>query len=86
MIHTASLVHDDILDHAETRRGKPSLNATFDDASGVWAGNYILGVSSRIMARMRHPQVLIILSRVLADLVRGEFEQAAHDEGKSRRT
>ncbi len=81
MIHTASLVHDDILDHAETRRGKPSLNATWDDSCGVWTGNYILGVSSRIMAQMRHEEVLVILSRVLADLVRGEFEQAAHDSG-----
>ncbi len=33
------------------------------------------------MAQMRHPEVLVILSRVLADLVRGEFEQAAHPTG-----
>ncbi len=65
MIHTASLVHDDILDHAETRRGKPSLNAAFDDFCGVWTGNYILGVSSRIMAQMRSEEVLVILSQVV---------------------
>merc|ERR1719356_334176 len=72
MIHTASLVHDDILDHAETRRGKESVNVRWDIRRSTMAGDYILGVGSRI------------LSQVLADLVQGEFMQLQNkdDEGE----
>ena len=38
MIHTASLLHDDILDHALTRRGKPSVNSTWDARKSTFAG------------------------------------------------
>ena len=38
MIHTASLLHDDILDHALTRRGKPSVNANWDARKSTFAG------------------------------------------------
>ena len=39
MIHTASLLHDDILDHALTRRGKPSVNSNWDARKSTFAGN-----------------------------------------------
>ena len=39
MIHTASLLHDDILDHAHTRRGKPSVNSNWDARKSTFAGN-----------------------------------------------
>ena len=75
MIHTASLVHDDILDHAETRRGKQSVNVRWDARRATMAGDYILGVGSRILSQVGDPEVVVILSQVLADLVQGEFMQ-----------
>jgi len=75
MIHTASLVHDDILDHAETRRGKASINARWDVKSSVMAGDYILSVGAKLLASIGDAEVVIILSQVLADLVQGEFMQ-----------
>merc|ERR1719312_668444 len=85
MIHTASLVHDDILDHAETRRGKESVNVRWDIKRSTMAGDYILGVGSRILAQIGEPDVVVILSQVLADLVQGEFMQLQSKQEESER-
>ena len=77
MIHTASLVHDDVVDHAETRRGKISVNAKWNPQKSTMCGNYIVGVCSKIMAQIGDPRVIMVLSQVLADLVNGEFQQMA---------
>jgi len=75
MIHTASLVHDDILDHAETRRGKVSVNLKWNSQKSTMTGAYILAVASKLLAQTRSQQVVEILSQVLSDLVQGEFMQ-----------
>merc|ERR1719209_475953 len=85
MIHTASLVHDDILDHAETRRGKRSINTEWDTRRSTMAGDFILGTSSRILAQIGEPDVVVILSQVLADLVQGEFMQLQNKDDESER-
>ena len=46
MIHTASLLHDDILDHAHTRRGKPSVNSNWDARKSTFAGNRAMIIMS----------------------------------------
>merc|ERR1719422_2969284 len=84
MIHTASLVHDDILDHAETRRGKASVNVRWDAKRSTMAGDYILGVGSRILSQVGDPDVVMILSQVLADLVQGEFMQLQNKDESER--
>jgi len=86
MIHTASLLHDDILDHAVTRRGKPSVNSNWDARKSTFAGDYILAVGSRLMAEIESAEVTVVLSQVLADLVQGEFQQleTKEDEGQER--
>merc|ERR550517_746968 len=85
MIHTASLVHDDILDHAETRRGKRSINTEWDTRRSTMAGDFILGTSSRILAQVGEPDVVVTLSQVLADLVQGEFQQLENKDDESER-
>jgi len=85
MIHTASLCHDDILDRAETRRGKVAINRKWDARKSSYAGDYILAVGSKILAQIRNEEVLIVLSQVLADLVRGEFQQLQNKSDSSER-
>jgi len=85
MIHTASLVHDDILDHAESRRGKPSVNLTWNNQKSTMCGDYILAVSSNLLAKIGNSEVLEILSQVLADLVQGEFMQLQTKEEEGER-
>jgi len=86
MIHTASLVHDDILDHAETRRGKLSVNTKWSLQKSTMCGDYILAVGSKILAQIGNQDVVRILSQVLADLVQGEFQQLQQtDEDENER-
>ncbi|CAB66154.1 decaprenyl diphosphate synthase subunit Dps1 [Schizosaccharomyces pombe] len=75
MIHIASLLHDDVIDHANVRRGSPSSNVAFGNRRSILAGNFILARASTAMARLRNPQVTELLATVIADLVRGEFLQ-----------
>merc|ERR1719244_2314899 len=84
MIHTASLVHDDILDHAETRRGKESINVKWDIRKSTMAGDFILSVGSKLLSQVGDKEVVVILSQVLADLVQGEFQQLENKNDESR--
>jgi len=85
MIHTASLVHDDILDHAETRRGKQSVNVKWDTRRSTMGGDFILAVGSKLLSQIGDKEVVVILSQVLADLVQGEFMQLQNKEDESER-
>ncbi|KAK4316742.1 hypothetical protein Pmani_012122 [Petrolisthes manimaculis] len=85
MIHTASLVHDDVLDASDKRRGKPSVNCLYGQRKAVMAGDYILSVASTMLARIRNEEVLVVLSQVLADLVQGEFMQLGSKENENER-
>ncbi|MFP3458909.1 polyprenyl synthetase family protein, partial [Psychrobacter sp. SIMBA_152] len=42
MLHTATLVHDDVIDESGQRRGKPTANATWDNATAVLVGDYLI--------------------------------------------
>jgi len=85
MIHTASLVHDDILDHAESRRGKPSVNVAWNNQKSTMCGDYILAVGAKLLAQVGDKEVVEILSQVLADLVQGEFMQLQTKEEEGER-
>lgn len=75
MIHTASLLHDDVIDHSPTRRGMPSANAEFGNKMAVLAGDFLLARASVALARLRHVEVVELLATVIANLVEGEFMQ-----------
>ncbi|KAK0611472.1 isoprenoid synthase domain-containing protein [Immersiella caudata] len=83
LIHTASLLHDDVIDHSEARRGSPSANLEFGNKMAVLAGDFLLGRASVALARLRHAEVIELLATVIANLVEGEFMQlknTARDE------
>lgn len=85
MIHTASLVHDDVIDGADSRRGKPSVNLIWGQRKSIMAGDYILAVASGMLARLQNKQVIMLLSQVLSDLVQGEFMQLGSRENEAER-
>ncbi|XP_062566412.1 all trans-polyprenyl-diphosphate synthase PDSS1-like [Saccostrea cucullata] len=80
MIHTASLVHDDVIDNSSTRRGKPTVDNRWGQRKAILVGDYILSVSSMLLAQLRNEEVVKILSQVIEDLVRGEFMQLGSKE------
>ncbi|KAJ1647013.1 coq1 putative hexaprenyl diphosphate synthase [Coemansia asiatica] len=75
MIHTSSLLHDDVIDHAETRRGLPAIQKRFGNKMAIFAGDFLLARASMALARLRDPEVIEIMASVLCDLVDGEFKQ-----------
>jgi hexaprenyl diphosphate synthase len=75
MIHTASLVHDDVVDRSDTRRGGPSVAAEAGSQHAVLAGDYLLARASVALARIGEPRVTALMSAALASLVEGEFLQ-----------
>ncbi|XP_055525191.1 all trans-polyprenyl-diphosphate synthase PDSS1 isoform X1 [Wyeomyia smithii] len=85
MIHTASLVHDDVIDQSFARRGKPSVNVIWNHKKVTQAGDYVLAIASMLLARLKHDEVTHILSQVLTDLVQGEFMQLGSKETENER-
>src|SRR4051794_32960431 len=75
MIHTATLVHDDIIDVAETRRGKPSTNVLFGNHTSVLAGDWLYMQAFQIAVRERNFHVLDILISLTQMMVEGELLQ-----------
>ena len=57
MYHTSSLYHDDVLDKAEMRRAKTSVNHRWGQKSSVFGGVYTLCVSNKILSQIRDPEV-----------------------------
>ncbi|KAL9046874.1 MAG: hypothetical protein Q9214_000410 [Letrouitia sp. 1 TL-2023] len=85
LIHTASLLHDDIIDNSTSRRSSPSANISFGNKMAVLAGDFLLGRASVALARLRDAEVIELLATVIANLVEGEFMQlknTALDEAK----
>merc|ERR1719336_2799999 len=85
MFHTSSLLHDDVIDHAETRRGKPSVNTKWTQLSSINAGVYILSISTKLLAQTNNPDVIESMSQILYDLVNGEFQQMTSRTDKDDR-
>lgn len=75
LIHTASLLHDDVIDHSVSRRGAPSANLEFGNKMAVLAGDFLLGRASVALARLRDAEVTELLATVIANLIEGEFMQ-----------
>lgn len=78
LIHTASLLHDDVIDGADTRRGVSSVNKAFGNKLAVLAGDFLLARASVCLARLRNVPTVELLSTVIEHLVKGEVMQMRH--------
>lgn len=75
MLHTATLVHDDVIDGALLRRGAPTLNATWSGGRSVLAGNYMFGTAAAFSAQTENMRVIHLFSATLEVIVSGELNQ-----------
>ncbi|KAL1309875.1 solanesyl-diphosphate synthase 1, mitochondrial isoform X1 [Arachis ipaensis] len=75
MIHVASLLHDDILDDADTRRGIGSLNIVMGNKLAVLAGDFLLSRAVVALASLQNTEVVSLVARAIDDLVTGEIMQ-----------
>ncbi len=87
-IHTATLLHDDVVDESEQRRGRPTANLLWDNQSSVLVGDYLFSRSFQIMVETGSIRVLGILADASATIAEGEVLQltAARDLSTSEDT
>uniref|UniRef100_A0A8D8M3R2 All trans-polyprenyl-diphosphate synthase PDSS1 n=1 Tax=Cacopsylla melanoneura TaxID=428564 RepID=A0A8D8M3R2_9HEMI len=85
MIHSASLIHDDVIDQSDFRRGKPSVNVVYNHKKVAMAGDFILAVACQMISRLRDNDVTLTLSQIMTDLVQGEFMQLGSKETENER-
>ena len=71
MIHTASLVHDDVLDECDLRRGKTTIHNLFGTRVAVLAGDFLFAQSSWFLANLDNLEVIKLISQVIADFADG---------------
>jgi all-trans-nonaprenyl-diphosphate synthase len=85
MIHTASLVHDDVVDEAATRRGVATVHSRFNHRVAVLAGDFLFAQASWHLANLDNLDVVKLLSRVIMDLADGEVRQGLfrYDTGQT---
>lgn len=77
MIHTASLIHDDVLDDSDMRRGKDTVHQIYGTRVAVLAGDFMFAQSSWYLANLENLEVIKLISQVIKDFASGEIKQAS---------
>jgi geranylgeranyl pyrophosphate synthase len=85
LLHTATLVHDDLIDGAILRRGIPTLNTRWSSAATVLAGDYIFARAATFAAATKSVDLQTIFADTLATIVSGEITQLFVSRGKANR-
>lgn len=75
LIHTATLVHDDVVDEANFRRGKPSINAKWDNKFAVLLGDYLYTKGCRLLLKDKDTEVIKLVIEATNDMTEGEVLQ-----------
>lgn len=75
LIHMASLVHDDVIDDSEIRRGQPTVKAQWNNSVAMYTGDFILARALELITEIESPRVHEILSKTLIEVCRGEIIQ-----------
>lgn len=78
MLHTATLVHDDVIDQSSLRRGQPTANATWDNATAVLVGDYLIARSFNLLVGFDDMALLKLFSDGTCDIAEGEVLQLQH--------
>lgn len=77
IIHTASLLHDDVIDNCNTRRGSGTVNSKFSNKIAILAGDFLFAQSSWYLANLNNLEVVKIISKVITDFAEGEITQGS---------
>lgn len=75
LLHTASLIHDDVVDESKMRRGQPSLNAVYDNKISVLSGDYFLSTALIKSVLTGNIDIITIISNLGKNLAEGELNQ-----------
>jgi len=75
LIHMATLVHDDVIDDADTRRGQPTVKSKWDNRMAMYTGDYIYAKALTVITELANPRMHQILSHAMVQMCIGEMEQ-----------
>ncbi|AXI09349.1 heptaprenyl diphosphate synthase component II [Oceanobacillus zhaokaii] len=75
LIHMATLVHDDVVDDAELRRGKPTIKKLYGNRVAMYTGDYILARALEEISSLRNAELHKLFSRTIVEVCEGEIEQ-----------
>lgn len=75
LIHMASLIHDDVIDKAETRRGKPTVRAVWGNGFSLHAGDYIFAKAIKLVKPEKNHRIANILAKTSVEMSKGEIAQ-----------
>jgi len=78
LLHTASLLHDDVLDHAELRRKKPSVPQVWGNPSAVLGGDYLYSLATIVATELENLKLIRILSENMKRMVEGQLLELSH--------
>jgi octaprenyl-diphosphate synthase len=78
LVHNATLLHDDVIDLAESRRGAPTARAEFGNAASIFAGDWLLIEALRRVQRAALPGLLDLLLETISEMIRAEALQLEH--------
>ncbi len=87
LLHNATLVHDDVIDNAAIRRGRPTANSVFSNATTVMLGDYMFAHAAELVSRTGSIRVIRLFSHTLMVMATGEIRQdlTAYDSRQSIR-
>ena len=87
LLHTATLVHDDVIDAADTRRGRPTVNSAHENSTTVMVGDYLFAHAADQVVKTDNLRVVRLFSETLMTLATGEIRQdlAAYDSRQTIR-
>ncbi len=82
LLHTASLIHDDVVDESEERRGQPAVHVRFNNKYAVLTGDFLLGLSLQHAAMTQDVEVVKIVAQLGKDLSEGEIIQLENTQNQ----
>ena len=82
MLHTATLIHDDLVDESPLRRGRETLHTIWPTGATVLAGDYLLGEATALVARLAQPAILSIFADILCAMCAGEVKRMLVTRGQ----
>lgn len=85
LLHTATLVHDDLIDGALLRRGSPTLNAVWNPGSTVLTGDYLYACAADLAAQIGHIRVVQLFAQTLIVICNGEITQMFNKHANQNR-
>lgn len=75
LIHSATLLHDDVIDHADIRRNKATTHKLFGGTQSILMGDFIYSAAFKLIASLKNPEITYILAQATSEIVEGEILQ-----------